>query len=212
MKPLFTVLLLIFFSTGYTSAQRRATADKVATTSSNGKDFMINYYQQTYDALKKSVEGLSAAQLQFKPAADKWSISQCLDHIVMTEKALFDYAKQGMDKPANPERRKEVKTTDEQLIAGMNERTGNAKAKAPDNLVGKGTYTQAAAALGDLQQERKPILAYVNQVSVDDFRNHISDSPFGPVDAYHTFLYIPAHTSRHTAQIEEVKANPNFPK
>jgi len=212
MKPLFTVLLFIFFSAGYSSAQRRATTDTAATISSNGKDFMINYYQQTYDALKKSVEGLNAAQLQFKPAADKWSISQCLDHIVMTEKALFEYAKQGMEKPANPERRKDVKTTDDQLIKGMNERTGNAKAKAPDNLIGKGTYTQTAAALADLEQERKPLLAYVNQVSVDDLRNHISDSPFGPVDAYHTFLYIPAHTSRHTAQIEEVKADPNFPK
>ena len=202
--------ILILFIAGPASAQRKATTDTGAATSANGKEFMVNYYQQTFDALKNSIDGLSAEQLQFKPAADKWSISQCLDHILLTEKALYDYAKQGMEKPANPERKKEVKVKDEELIKGMNDRTS--KAKAPENIVGKGSYTEPAAALADLQKSRETILAYLNQFSVDDLRNRINDSFFGPVDGYHGFLYIAAHTSRHTAQIEEVKADPNFPK
>ena len=209
MKRLITGILLLV-TVGHTFAQRKATTDTLASTSANGKEFMVSYYQQTFDALKKSIDGLSAAQLQFKPAEDKWSISQCLDHILLTEKALFDYAKQGMEKAANPERKKDVKVKDEELIKGMNDRTS--KAKAPENIVGKGTYTQPATALADLQKSRETILAYLNQFSVDDMRNRVNDSYFGPVDAYHGFLYIAAHTSRHTAQIEEVKADPNFPK
>ena len=209
MKPLFTGILILFI-VGHTSAQRKATTDAGGATAANGKEYMVNYYQQTFDALKKSVDGLTTEQLQFKPSADKWSISQCLDHILLTEKALFDYAKQGMEKPANPERRKEVKVKDDEVIKGMNDRTS--KAKAPDNIVGKGTYNDPAAALADLQKSRESILAYFNQFSVEDMRNRVNDSFFGPVDAYHGFLYIAGHTSRHTAQIEEVKADPNFPK
>jgi hypothetical protein len=207
-RLIFGILLLVAIS--QTFAQRKATTDTLAATSVNGKEFMVSYYQQTFDGLKKSITGLSAEQLQFKPAADKWSISQCLDHILLTEKALFDYAKQGMEKPANPERKKEVKVKDEELIKGMNDRSS--KAKAPDNIIGKGTYNDPAKALADLQDSRTTILAYLNQFSIDDLRNRINDSFFGPVDAYHGFLYLAAHTSRHTAQIEEIKADPNFPK
>jgi uncharacterized damage-inducible protein DinB len=210
MKRLFSVILVIGLIISHTYAQRKATTDTLAMTTVHGKDYMINYFQQTFDALKKSIDGLSTEQLQFKPAADKWSISQCLDHLVMTEKSLFDYAKEGMAKPANPERKKDVKVKDEEIIKGMNDRS--TKAKAPENLIGTGTYTQSIAALVDIEKGREPILAYINEVTVDDLRSHVTDSFFGPVDAYHTLLYIAAHTSRHTAQINEVKADPNFPK
>jgi hypothetical protein len=44
-------------------------------------------------------------------------------------------------------------------------------------------------------------------------RNHVTESPMlGAMDAYQLMLLISAHTARHTAQIEEVKAHPNFPK
>jgi hypothetical protein len=36
--------------------------------------------------------------------------------------------------------------------------------------------------------------------------------PAGLLDAYQWMLFQGAHSKRHTAQIEEVKADPNFPK
>jgi len=208
MKRLILLLLTSLLAVGNVSAQSEA-KNSVAAGTANGKDFLLSYYQQTFDTLQKSVEGLSEAQLQFKPAADRWSISQCLEHIVLTEKMLFDYAKKGLEAPAQPERRKDVKK-DEDIIKGINDRSF--KAKATENLAGKGKYNTADAALNDLQDERKPILAYINNVSIQDLRNHISESPMGPVDGLQSFLFIAGHTSRHTWQIKEVKADKNFPK
>uniref|UniRef100_UPI003D7FB068 DinB family protein n=1 Tax=Pedobacter sp. TaxID=1411316 RepID=UPI003D7FB068 len=162
------------------------------------------------DSLKHSVDGLSAAQLQYKPAADKWSVSQCLEHIVLAERMIFSFARQGMDKPAQPERRKEIKMKDEDLIKGINDRSH--KAKASKEMIGTGKYTNAAAALQELENDRKNVLAYLDTVAVDNLRNHVSESPFGPLDGYQSFLFIPGHTSRHTLQIIEIKADPNFPK
>jgi hypothetical protein len=49
-----------------------------------------------------------------------------------------------------------------------------------------------------------------------DLRAHASpasESPFGKqMDAYEWILFIAAHSDRHTKQILEVKADPNFPK
>jgi hypothetical protein len=44
-------------------------------------------------------------------------------------------------------------------------------------------------------------------------RDHAVDSPVGTKwDAYEFILLIGAHSERHTKQILEVKADPNFPK
>lgn len=201
MKQLF-ILFTILLVTG--------TALQAQTTPSNGKDFLFNYYQQTFDNLKKNVEGLSEDQLQFQPAEDKWSISQCLEHIVFTEKMIFGFTKQVMDTAANPERRKEIKSTDEDIINGITDRSSKFKADA--SMVGSGKYTNTTDALNDLKNERETILGYLSTVSLEDLRNHISDTPYGAVDAFQSFLFIAGHTARHTLQIEEIKADKNFPE
>lgn len=49
--------------------------------------------------------------------------------------------------------------------------------------------------------------------SHNDLRAHAIDSPLGKeLDAYEWVLFIAAHSARHTKQILEVKADPNFPK
>jgi len=209
MKRCNFLLLVLFLAIGSTNAQQ-VSGNQQSAAPLNGKDFLLNYYKQTFDALKRSTEGLSSAQLHFKPATDKWSVGECLEHIVATEKMLFDYAKQAMDKPATPERRAEVKSKDEDIIKGINDRSF--KAKASDDLMGKNQLNSASEALNKLKNDRKMVSDYLAGVEESDLRNHISDSPFGPVDAYQSFLFIAGHTSRHTLQIEEVKADKNFPK
>jgi len=206
MKRLVFVWLAVSAMTYTVTAQNQAVG-----TAQHDKAFLLGYYQQTLDSLQKAVTGLSAAQLKFQPAPDKWSISQCLEHIVVTEKALLGYAQQTMGQAPNPERKSEVKITDEEVIKGMTDRSF--KAKAPEELAPKdaGKYTDAAEALADLTAQRKELIGYINGLSLDDMRNRVTDSPFGPVDGYHSLLYIPAHTARHTLQIKEIKADPNFP-
>jgi len=46
-----------------------------------------------------------------------------------------------------------------------------------------------------------------------DLRAHAVDSPLGSkLDAYEWVLFIAAHSERIPSKIEEVKADPNFPK
>ena len=80
--------------------------------------------------LLKSVEGLSDAQLNFKPGKDRWSAAQCVEHIAITAPELFGYLKKALDTPENPARRGEVKMTDEDIIKAMTDRGHKAKACA----------------------------------------------------------------------------------
>ncbi len=203
--------LLFLLFTGCT-LMSAVMAQSAAPRTQHDKAFLLDYYQQTFEALQKSVAGLSEAQLQFKSAPDRWSVSQCLEHIILTEQALFDYAKKTLTQQPNPERAGDVKVGDDEVIKGMTDRSFKAKASEELSPKEAGKYRNPKSALKDLKKQRKELLGYIKGISVDDMRNRITDSPFGPVDGYHSLLYIPAHTARHTLQIEEVKADPNFPK
>ncbi|SEK18036.1 DinB family protein [Parapedobacter koreensis] len=176
------------------------------------KAFLLNYCQQTYDDLENAVAGLSEEQLKFKSAPDRWSISQCLEHIILTEKMLLGFNQETLSQAPNPERRNEVKLTDEDIINGITDRSFKAQASKELTPAEAGKYTDAAVALAELRSQRTVLIDYINSLSEEDMRNRVTDSPFGPVDGYHSLLYIPGHTARHTLQIAEVKADAHFPK
>ena len=176
----------------------------------NRMTFLLDYYQKTSDQLEAQLKGLTSSQLQFQPSADRWSISQCVEHIILTEKMLFGMAKETLAQPANPERKNEVHFSDQQLIDGIVDRSHKAEASA--DLIGEGKYTDVATAMADFRAQREIIRKYLDGISADDLQNHISDSPFGAIDGYHSLLFVAGLTARHSLQIEEVKADPEFPR
>ncbi len=178
--------------------------------SPNEKSFIFNYYDEHFHHLRNQVSGLNKEQMHFKPSEDSWSISQCLEHIILTENMIFSMIQETMEKPANPERREEIKFSDEEIMAMVIDRSE--KYKAPEMLIAKGKYDNPELAIQDLKEQRSEIISFIKDTPVEDLRNHISDSPSGASDAYQSLLFLAGHTARHTLQIEEIKANSNFPE
>lgn len=177
---------------------------------SNEKAFLINYFRETQDNLYKIVADLSKEQLHFKPSEESWSISQCLEHIIVTEDMIFSMVKENMKKPVNPEMRSKLIYSDKQIMEMAVDRTE--KYSAPEILVKDGKFDDSATALNELSNQRKEIYGLVENTAIDELRNRVNESPSGFSDAYQSILFIAAHTARHTLQIEEIKANPDFPQ
>lgn len=171
---------------------------------------MLNYYNETLHNLEINVVGLTKEQLHFKASEESWSISQCLEHIILTENMIFGMIKEGMANPTNPERRSEIKVSDQDILAMVTDRSQ--KHKAPEMLIASGRYDDSQAALDELKAGRTEIMAFIQDTPIEELRNRVSDSPAGPTDAYQSLLFLAGHTARHTLQIEEIKASSNFPK
>ena len=168
------------------------------------------YFKKTRETLEDHIEGLSDKQLSFKPSPNVWSVSQCLEHIIKTEEMLFEMTKNALAGEPNPERKDEVKMSDEDIIAGITDRSS--KAQASESLMPNGTYDSPEAALEAFDEQREEIMDFIDDTSEEDLRKYISDSPFGAVDAHQSLLFIAGHTARHTLQIEEVMQDANFPE
>ena len=79
----------------------------------------IELLQQTEAGVFDAVKGLSETQLNFKPAAHKWSIAECIKHIAAAEKELWAMAEPALSQPANPEKKADIKFSDDELIKAV---------------------------------------------------------------------------------------------
>jgi len=167
------------------------------------------YLQQTNDGVVAATKGLSDAQMKFKPAPDRWSVAETLEHITLAEDFLMqNITDKIMKAPAGPADRDTAKL-DTMILAAVPDRSQ--KKQAPGPLVPAGRWTPAET-LNHFQKSRAKTIAVLQ--STPDLREHASaENPFQqPMDAYQWLLFISAHSERHTKQILEVKADPNFPK
>lgn len=174
------------------------------------RKYAVNLMKDTYKDAVRATKGLSEEQLNFKAAPDKWSVKDCMYHIAATEKGLWGMLEGAMKGPANPEKRSEIKVTDDQFVKMMEDRT--TKFKTSENFEPKNIpYKTLDEALDDFKENRTAHIKYM-KTSTEDLRNHVVQMPFGSIDCYQLYLMIGAHCNRHTQQMNEVKADAAFPK
>lgn len=197
------ILLTLLFVTGLAGTLSDNTISK------DERKTAVSLMKDTYKDATGATKGLSAAQLNYRAAPDKWSVQECFFHIAAAEKLLWTMFESAMKAPANPEKRAEIKVTDEQVVKMVEDRSK--KAQAPEPIQPKNTgYNSLDDALADFKISRLNHIKYMKNTT-EDLRNHVVQLPVGWIDCYQLYLFIAGHSNRHTQQMNEVKANTGFP-
>jgi DinB superfamily len=172
------------------------------------KDKALQYLESTKKNIQEATRGLSAAQWNFKQGPERWSVAQVMEHIAAAEDMLRGLTTEKvMVAPAAADR--DVKHIDEMVVTMVTDRTH--KADAPEPLRPVNRFGSPEEALKHFVESRAQTEEFLRKTP--DLRAHAVDSPLGTkLDAYEWVLFIAAHSERHTKQINEVKADPNFPK
>lgn len=180
------------------------------TIADNNKDKKdaINYFKETQRDLTKEVAGLSEAQLTWKAADSVWSVADCIEHIAISEKNIFDWAMATLKEPANAAKRSELKLDDAAVKKMLSDRSQ--KMKAPETFKPTGQFGNSAGSMKAFNERREALISYMKNTQ-DDLRNHFATTAMGLLDTYQVFILLSAHTKRHTLQIAEIKTLPGFP-
>lgn len=194
-----------------TAAPPKTSAAESGTLTKEERDRAVEYLKQTRKDFLAAIEGLSEAQWKFKAAPDRWSIAEVSEHIAVTEDTIWKLVSEKiMKSAAAPEKAAEAKGKDEIILAKIPDRSR--KAQAPEQLRPTGRWATRAALLKDFEITRGGEITYLTETK-EDLRNHFEEHPFlKTMDAYQWLIFNGAHCKRHTAQILEVKADPNYPK
>lgn len=192
-------LLLLIIATAV-SAQELTQAEK---------DSALQYLESTKVSLLAATKGLSEAQWNFKAAPDRWSVAQVMEHIAVSEDFIRDSLvkeKVMVSLPGQPDR--DVRKIDEAVMTMIPDRTH--KVQAQDPVLPHNRFGSPHESLKHFLESRAGTERYLKTTA--GLRDHVMDGPVSKMDGYEFILFIAAHCERHTKQIEEVKADLNFPK
>ena len=204
MKRCYAVAVIVML------ALAGAAAAKAQDVSQAEKDRALQYLESTKKGVLDATKGLSDTQWNFKPAPDRWSVAEVMEHLAAAEDMLRGLLQeQVMKTPAVPVRDgDETKKADDGVLAMVPDRSH--KVQAPEPLKPTNRFGFPAAAQKHFVESRATTEDYLK--STAGLRAHQADSPLGKLDGYEWVLLIAAHSDRHTKQMMEVKADPNFPK
>jgi hypothetical protein len=174
------------------------------------KQQALQYLESTKKGVLDATKGLSDAQWNFKSAPDRWSLAELIEHLAAAEDMLRGVTQeQIMKSPAVPARSAdEIKKSDESVLMMVPDRSH--KVQAPEPLKPTNRFGSPEAAQKHFVESRAATEEYLK--NTPGLRAHVGDSPLGKLDGYEFLLFTGAHSERHTKQMLEVRADPNFPK
>src|SRR5438552_15251584 len=131
--------------------------------------------------LLDAVQGVSEEQARWKPAPDRWSIAEYVEHLAVSDDALIALIERSLQTTAQPEtedqrRQREKKIRETSIERGVNQ--------APDNLKPNGRFGSLSGAIAAFLAARERSLEYA-RTTQEDLRSHFTPHPvLGPLDGY----------------------------
>jgi uncharacterized damage-inducible protein DinB len=201
-------VVLVAFVVGGASVgvMPRAVADagtRTAPLTALERQRLIAHLESTRDWLMDEVSTLTPAQLEFRPAAEVWSIAQVLEHLVVVGQIYWDDLRAALQRPA----RGPSQMSDADVLWYGIDRTN--REKAIPSEVPTAARRALRETLDVYRKQHARLLQYVRTTD-DELRRHLVERQ--GCDAYQWALLISTHEQRHILQVRELKDHPRFPR
>ncbi len=173
------------------------------------------YMETSHLGVTSAVKDLTSEQWNFKPAPDRWSIAQIVEHMVLAQEVVLGPVREELKKAPAPSPDRDYVAVDAIVWNQFPDRSH--KFQAPDVLQPSGRWSPADS-LERLAKNYSRLNEFLE--STPDLRAHLVAAPpiqaatqgrYDSLDGYEWLLATAAHIDRHTKQILEVKADPRFP-
>lgn len=179
-------------------------------------DQLLSKGKEANEKVKNSFTDLSTEQLNWKPADHKWSIGQCLDHLVISNCAyfpVFNNIISGNHKMTFWEKWSPFTGFWGHVLAEQMQEKAKKKLNAPKIFL-PDEHRINAGILERFYKHQDSLLNYMDKCRhIDIDKTHIS-SPVSKFITYNlrkTFLILIPHEHRHINQAIALKSAKNFP-
>lgn len=180
-------------------------------------DTLIQEAKQIAGDVRTSFGKLSAAQLNWKPSAERWSIAQCLDHLITSNKGylpIIEAVRSGKKQNRFLERLPVLPGLAGKLLIKSLDPASARKLKAPKNFE-PAQSDISPTIIDDFVAQQEQVIEGMKSTSHLDLEKIVITSPalsvvtYSMMDAYRIIV---THEKRHFQQAERVAAESAFPK
>jgi len=170
----------------------------------------LDHLAASRERVLRAVEGLTAEQRGFQPAEDRWSVAGCVEHIILVEDLVFRNMQAVLRSAPQPEKQAEVRPKDRAVLEKVPLR--ERRVMGPAAVHPKNRWPDFEELLRQFEITRDRSVSFATATEAD-LRSHFFPHPIlGDLDCYQWLLFMGTHAERHVRQLEEVKADPGFPK
>jgi DinB superfamily len=143
------------------------------------------------------VSCLTEEKARTRPAPDRWSVLECLEHVCYVERRFLRMVRES--EAGRPAERDAVKEA--ALMERVTDRSN--RKTAPEAVHPFGRYQSISEALRDFNAVRDETLRLASEEGVNLLSRSARHLVFGPLNGVETLLLIGCHGRRHTAQMRE---------
>lgn len=180
-------------------------------------DVVITEAKQIAGDVRASFGGLSAAQLNWKPSAERWSIAQCFEHLITSNRGylpIIESVRSGKKQTRFVERLPVWPGLAGKLLIKSLDPASTRKLKAPKNFQ-PAQSDISATVIDDFVAQQEQIIAGMKSTSDLDLEKVIITSPALSFVAYSLmdgYRIIVTHERRHFQQAQRVAEEFGFPQ
>ena len=199
MKKFFLLLLSIsFLNVAFPNSTEGVMSEEE-------KTWLLEYLDETGRYLIDMLADVEADHWHQRQTEGVWTISECAEHILLTEKGILQKIKKLLvEQKPDPAKQPGGTSTELILTAVMDRVSKREKTIRP--LEPSNRWKTKEAFLETFQESRSMLKDFIKNNN-SPLHHLFTNTPIGEVDLYQNLVVLAAHTSRHTMQIEEVKSS-----
>jgi hypothetical protein len=159
-------------------------------------------------AVLNAVDGVTEDQARWKPAAERWSILEYIEHLAVSDDALVGMVKRSLEGPAHSETEDERKEREQKIRATPIPRGVN---RAPEHLRPVARFDSLSDAVAAFLAARERTIEYARSTT-DDLRSHFTTHPvLGQMDGFQWLCGNARHAESHASHVVEIRGMAEFP-
>lgn len=158
--------------------------------------------EKSRQTLVDAVAGVSDEQSRWKPAPERWSILEYVEHLAISDDGLVALIRRSLTKPSQPETAEE-RAAREAAMRGVHAPRG--ANQAPEMLLPTGRYAGLAEALAAFHAARDRSVEFA-RTTQEDLRSHFTPHPvYGRMDGFQWLCGNARHAELHAGHIRELR-------
>jgi len=161
---------------------------------------MVQCLEESQADFLEAVSGVTEAEAKAHPQAGRWSVLECVEHVVTVEERFFgrlEKAPREGAPPGNKEHEAELQTR----VTNRSNR-----AEAPEPVRPMGRFASLAEATEAFKTARARTIGFAEIEGHEAYSRAESHPRFGPLNGAELLIIIAGHARRHAGQIRELHA------
>ena len=173
---------------------------------------LIADLQATHEMLIETIQYATPEQWTFRENEDRWNTAEVVEHIVIAEN-MFYAMLTGVVLVGDASDIIEEDLTEVDAGIAMFIRDRSTTFDAPEPAQPQGIYATPEEAMEAFETARSNTVEFLTNTDLNlrAYSASIPGSDAPPMDGHQWFIFLSGHSARHTAQIEQIKADSDYP-